>query len=164
MFHSRGLRLRVNGMKNISISPVTLDDSEILWRWGEENWELWGDEKNKWFSKDSLAKWIRDPEDDVLLIARESGKPVGMCMTLVLRNWAFCVGLFVEPEYRNQKIGKRLLSEVYRRLKENNVESLLLLVDVKNEAAVRFYEREKFYKGYQFFMMTKDIGKTKRLT
>lgn len=144
-------------MDDIIINNASLNDIDILWRWGEENWELWGDEKNKWFSKKSLTMWINDPKDDVLLVARKAGKPVGMCMTLVLRNWAFCVGLFVEKEFRGVGLGKKLLDKAIRILKRNGVESILLLVDTKNEAGIRFYEREKFYKGFQFFMMTKEL-------
>lgn len=142
---------------DVVIGEPIQDDVDTLFRWGEENWELWGDDKYKWFSKKSLVKWISDPKDDVLLVARKNDTPVGMCMVFTLRDWAFCVGLFVEKEYRRKGLGKKLLGEAFRRLKAKGVESMMLLVDTKNKEGNRFYEREKFYKGFQFFMMTKDI-------
>ncbi|MEK7544182.1 MAG: GNAT family N-acetyltransferase [Patescibacteria group bacterium] len=142
-------------MNDIVITPAKLDDIDTLFRWGEENWELWGDDKYKWFSKASLTKWLKDPKDDVLLVARKSGIPIGMFMVLTLRDWAFGVGLFIQKEYRRLGLAKRLLDEATRRLKEKGVESMILLVDTKNEAGIAFYKREKFYQGYPFFMMTK---------
>lgn len=142
-------------MNDIAINEAILTDVDTLCRWGEENWELWADDKYKWFSKEALTKWLNDQKDDVLLVAMKNGIPIGMIMVYALRDWAFCVGLFVEKEYRRLGLGKRLLDEATRRLKEKGVESLLLLVDIKNEDGVRFYEREKFYKGFQFHMMTK---------
>ena len=144
-------------MKNVTITPVRIEDVDTLFRWGEENWELWGDEKNKWFSKASLKKWIQHPGDDVLLVARDNGRLIGMCMMSVLHDWAFCTGFFVEKDYREQGLGKRLLAQATRKLKAKEVQSIILLVDIKNESGIRFYEREKFYKGFQLFMMTKEL-------
>ena len=148
-------------MNDVMITPAKLDDVDTLFRWGEENWEMWGDEKYKWFSKASLTKLIGNPKEDVLLIARDNGNPVGMCLTLPLRDWAFCVGLYVEKEYRRQGVAKNLLDTATRRLKEAGIESIILLVDTKNEAGIAFYKKEKFYKGYPFFMMTKVFDETK---
>lgn len=144
-------------MKTIRIIPPTLADIETMWRWGQENWEMWGDEKNKWYSKKSLERWILDPKDDVLLVARDEDTLVGMCMVSVMRDWAFCFGLFVEKEHRGQGIGKQLLDEASKILDKKHVGSYSLLVDTKNMDAVRFYQREGFYKGYEFFLMTKDV-------
>lgn len=145
-------------MNDVVITPAKLDDVDILWRWGEENWELWGDDKYKWFSKASLTKWLKDPKDDILLVVRKNDVPVGMCMVLTFRDWSFCVGLFMEKKYRRIGLGKKLLEEATRRLKEKGVESMMLLVDAKNEDGTKFYEKENFYKGFQFFMMTKVFG------
>jgi N-acetylglutamate synthase len=143
-------------MKNIQISQPTREDINVLWKWGEENWELWGDEKNKWFSKTSLERWIREPEDDILLVVRDGEKCIGMCIINVIRDWAFCFGLYVEKEYRGQGIGKQLLDTAELSLKKQHITSCLLLVDVKNSDAIRFYEREGFYTGFQFYLMTND--------
>ena len=146
-----------NVMKDMTITRASLDDVETLWRWGEENWELWGGKKFKWFSKQSLTKWIEDPKDDVVLVARKNISPIGMCMVNTNRSWAFCVGLFVEKEYRRFGVGKKLLDETLQRLKAKGVESIILLVDTKNEDGFRFYKREKFTKGFEFHMMTKEL-------
>lgn len=142
---------------DVVISEAIQDDIDTLFRWGDENWELWGGEKFKWFSKKSLVNWIADPKNDVLLVARKRGKAVGMCMVCSMRSWAFCVGLFVEKEFRRFGIGKMLLDEAQRKLREQGIESLILLVDVKNTGSFRFYQREKFDKGFQFHMMTKEL-------
>lgn len=144
-------------MNRITFTSPSLEDIPTLWQWGEENWELWGDELGKWFSKKSLLKMLENPEDDIFLVARKNGQPIGMCMTTTIRDWAYCFALFVEENYRGQGIGKKLIDETHRQLKENGVESLILLVDVKNERAERFYLREGYRKGYGFHMMIKRL-------
>ena len=153
--------VQTDTMNDVTITQASLNDVDTLFRWGEENWELWGDDKYKWFSKKSITRLIGDPKDDVLLVAKKNDIPIGMCMVLTLRDWAFCEGLFVEKEYRRIGLGKRLLDEASRRLKQKGVESMMLLVGTKNGSGMRFYEREKFYKGFQCFIMTKDLTSEK---
>ncbi len=80
-----------------------------------------------------------------------------MCITNVIRDWAFCFGLFVETIYRNRGIGKKLLAKTVEQLKNQGVENLILLVDKKNNQARHFYLRENFYQGYEFYLMTKNL-------
>jgi GNAT superfamily N-acetyltransferase len=141
----------------VTIDKPTYDDVETLWKWGEENWELWGDEKGRWFSKDSLRKWLDDPEDDVLLVAREGGKLIGMSMTVTIRNWGYCAGLYVDEKYRGQGVGKKLMLETRNQLSILGVGTLILLVDVKNKRATKFYLREGFRQGFGFYMMIADL-------
>jgi len=144
-------------MKNIVITTPKLSDIPTLWKWGEENWELWGDEKYKWFSKKSLGLWLTDPKDDVLLVAKIGKKLIGMCMNQVNRDSAFNIGFFVEKGYRSQGVGKKLIDESIKRLRQKGVGFLMLLVDTKNNKARKFYNREGFYQGFKFFMMSKEL-------
>lgn len=146
-------------MNNVIITSPSIKDILTLWKWGEENWELWGDEIGKWFSQKSLKKMLENPEDDIFLVSRKSGQLIGMCMTTTIRDWAFCYGLFVEEKHRGQGIGKKLIDKTSRLLKQKGVESLILLVDVKNERAEKFYLREGFRKGFGFYMMIKNLAK-----
>ena len=143
-------------MTNISITSPVLTDIDTLWRRGEENWELWGDDVNKWFTKESLKIWLSDSKDDILLVVRDDKKLIGMCFTHVMPNWSFCFGLFVEKEYRGKSIGKQLISETEKRLKKKGIKNFTLLVDIKNDKALKFYLREGFYKGFPFYMMSKN--------
>lgn len=145
-------------MDNIIITSSTFADIETLWRWGEENWELWGDDKGKWFTKKHVTEWINNPNDDVLLVAKQGDTLIGMCMVLTLRDWSFCAGLFVEKEFRGQGVGKKLVDEAAHLLRQKGVDNFTILVDTKNDRAKKFYAREGFYEGYQFVMMTKSIN------
>jgi len=53
--------------------------------------------------------------------------------------------LYVRPEYRNEGVGRELLTEAERRLAENGVDLVSLQAMAENDAARRFYERL----GYQ---------------
>ncbi len=94
-------------MNKITIEPPTLADIDTIWKWGNENWELWysEDAEEKWFSKKYLKNWITNTKNDVLLVARKDGFLVGMCLTYVVHNWALCSELFVAKAYRGYGIG-----------------------------------------------------------
>lgn len=149
----------MNNFQTIQIRNASLEDLDTLWKWGEENWELWSDEKYRWFSKQSLKKLISDPKDDLLLVAKEGEKLIGMLFIYNLRDWAFCVGAFIIPSFRSQGIGKMLLKEAEEKLSEKGVESITLLIDIKNIKGLHFWKKMGFYEGYKFFFMTKELQK-----
>jgi len=142
---------------SVIITSPTLSDIPTLWKWGEENWQLWGDEKYKWFSKKTITRWVTTPKDDVLLVARVGDKPAGMCFMSVMRDWAFCFGLYVDKGYRTKGIGKQMLIRAESQMKAKGVGSYGLLVDTKNAKAVKFYKREGLFQGYKFYLMTKEL-------
>lgn len=81
---------------DINITTATVKDVDTLHKWGEEHWELWADELYKWFSKSTLTKWFKDPGNDVLLIARHNGVPIGMCLVHPMYDWAMCWGCLLK--------------------------------------------------------------------
>ncbi len=140
---------------NITITSPTLDDIDTLYQWGENNWQLWANNRSKWFTKKSLALWLSDPKEDILLVAKDNNKMVGMATTYILRDWAFCVGLYVEKNYRQLGIGKNLLDETIDRLIKKGVYTISLMCDEKNIDGLKFYKKFKFYKGFKFYWMEK---------
>jgi len=137
-----------------------VDDIEPLWKWGEENWELWSDSKHKWYTKKSLTKWVKDPQKDILLVAKIDTKPIGMCMTYVLRDWAYCTGLFVDKEYRSIGIGKTLLTETMKRLRKRRIDLFSFMVDARNAKSLRYYKKLGFARGFDSICMYKTLRKS----
>lgn len=71
--------------------------------------------------------------------------------------------LAVSPEVRSQGIGTALLNRAERyAMKQRNLNCVRLFVDMKNAAAVRFYERrgyvaENVLRDYQCYIYRKDM-------
>ena len=50
----------------------------------------------------------------------------------------------VNEENRKQGIGKKLIDEIYKIAKKNNIEEIELIVTERNSGAVQFYNKEDF--------------------
>ena len=142
-------------MNSIVIEKPTLDDVDTMFIWGEATPYLWATEETKWYPKDSIVRWITDPKDDALLVARVNGKLAGMCMTNVLRDWALCTGLYVDEPYRKKGVGKKLIEEATYQLQKKGIPGMDLVVEVDNPNAVAFYKSCGFVQGYMFHWMYK---------
>ena len=83
----------------------------------------------------SLSLWI---------VAQDCGKVVGYVGSQSVLGWADMMNLAVDPDYRKQGIGRRLVEVLIGRLKENEVTCLTLEVRVSNEAAISLYKSMGF--------------------
>lgn len=72
------------------------------------------------------------------------------------------IGIAVDNNYQKKGIGSMLLQKVIEEAKLNNIKSLSLEVDEKNEKAINFYKnkgfevtniRKKYYKGNDAYIM-----------
>jgi len=145
----------------IRITGLTKDDIMPLWRWGEENRELWSDNKTKWYPKKTLIDWVRHPKKDILLVARNGiQSPVGMCMTYVMRGWGYCSGLFVDTHYRRVGVATKLMKETIRRLRKARIYHIAFMVDPNNEKALRLYKKMGFRCGFPVVSMYKTMRKS----
>lgn len=74
---------------------------------------------------------------------------IGACE--IVKSWeeesaAFIHSFYVNKEYRNKKIGKKLLQNVIDILKNSNIKKVELTVDPSNEPAIRLYRGAGFKK------------------
>lgn len=144
-------------MNDIVISTPTINDIYTMWKWGNTNWQLWSNKKFKWYSKKALKEWILHPKGSILLVAKHQGELVGMCLTYIMRSWAYCDTLFIQEEYRGKDIGKKLLTRTEELLKQYAIESLSLLVNIDNADGINVYKRLGFISGYQLLWMDKPL-------
>ena len=89
-------------------------------------------------------------KDSIVLVAEESGKPIGYVMGAVgkfrppIYKWkkeANISDLFVDEEHRGKGISKKLFLEVKKFAKAKGADYLKLAVDVKNPSANKFYDK-----------------------
>ncbi|MDP1722008.1 MAG: GNAT family N-acetyltransferase [Candidatus Gottesmanbacteria bacterium] len=144
-------------MNDVTITEASLNDVDTLFRWGEENWELWGGEESKWYNKEELAALIGINKEDLFFIARYDKKPVGMCLTRVFEGWAYLESLFVIKDYRGQGIGTMLVNKMVGPLKKRKIRNLSIQPEVENNKALSLYKKLGFVQGFTFHWMDKAL-------
>jgi ribosomal protein S18 acetylase RimI-like enzyme len=145
-----------NFMK-ITISNATLNDVDTMMGWGENAPELWGFDTCDWYEKSDLIEWIKNPLEDLLFIARDGDKPVGMCLGYIRPGWAYIAFLYVAPEYRNHGIGKQLLQKMSDEMLKKGKKYIFLEVQEKNPKAKKLYDTFGFTTGHKLIWMQKKI-------
>lgn len=93
------------------------------------------------------------------LVAKEAGKTVGFIGAWIILDEVQITNIAVDPAYRNQGIGKKLLGELIDRMQELPGAVIFLEVRVSNTAALKLYESFNFeYVGYrkQFYQDQED--------
>jgi ribosomal-protein-alanine N-acetyltransferase len=72
------------------------------------------------------------------------GRPMDRLMAPIAPDAMHVMSLAVAPERRGQGIGAELMARVAEEARSAKLRSVSLDVDVGNDAAIRFYEREGF--------------------
>ena len=104
------------------------------------------------FSVEDEAKYIADMQnsrDDIMLVAKESGRIVGIANLNRLprrMNHRGDFGVSVAKNYWNMGIGGMLLTEIIKFAKHNNFGVIDLQVRSDNFAAIHLYEKFGFKK------------------
>lgn len=101
-------------------------------------------------------KLLRDP--DLFLVAEESGRIVGTVLGGYDGRRGLIYHLAVVPECRQQGIGKMLMAEVERRLKEKGCQRCYLLVKHDARDVIEFY-RGLDWDTWDVSIMGKTLGK-----
>ena len=78
------------------------------------------------------------------IVAMDSGKLAGYVGSQSVLGWADMMNLAVDPDYRKQGIGRRLVEELICRLKEDEVTCLTLEVRASNDPAISLYKSMGF--------------------
>lgn len=97
-----------------------------------------------------LRKILEEPQRGEVLVAERDGVIVGMVnllstiSTFMGKEVVILEDMVVDPEYRNQGIGERILVAAIDRAKEMGAGRITLLTDGTNEGAIRFYEKAGF--------------------
>lgn len=144
-------------MSNITIVVPKESDVDVMVAWGKSNKELLLSDDDPWYDPETLREWIRDPQDDIILVAKDGEKLVGMCLVHTLRDFAYCSILFVIKEYRSMGIGRALLDTAGNDLKMKGIPAFGLLVEEENKDSQAFYEKIGLKKGHVFRWMDKKL-------
>ncbi len=86
----------------------------------------------------------------------DKGHVIGFITYSVIYERAEIIDIYIEKEYRRQKIGTKIIKKVIDECYKNNCENITLDVDIYNQAALDFYysfdfkivaRRQHYYKN-----------------
>jgi ribosomal protein S18 acetylase RimI-like enzyme len=102
------------------------------------------------FSREMLEKY--PAKDYRLAVAESNGKLVGFCFSYISRKpkyfrlgrFGFIGDLYVKTESRRQGVGRELVRDALNFFARRKISQIELLVSVKNEGAIKFWETHGF--------------------
>ncbi len=141
---------------HITITKPRLSDAPLMIKWGRESTALKDCKNDTWYTPKVLRKWITYPKDDIILVARDGEKLIGMCLVHEMRDWVYFSSLYVAKDYRGKGIGTALLTKMTNTLKKKYRDCALLVKETNTEAQ-KFYRKQGFKKGYLFRWMGKEL-------
>ncbi len=101
-----------------------------------------------------VGKWLRERRG-LVLVAEIDGKVIGYVRGSLGKPHyfareseviAYVDDLLVNKQYRRQKIGEQLLVALLKWFRSRKVTTVMLYVDVRNDSAIKFWERMGFSK------------------
>jgi len=117
---------------NMSIEDIDqvceIENLSFVTPWSRESFE-------SELIKNSLAKYV---------VAKVDGKVAAYGGMWIVFDEAHITNIAVHPDYRGQKIGERLVLEMFRTAKENKADRITLEVRTSNEAARKLYKKLGF--------------------
>ena len=90
------------------------------------------------WSVNSIQSELNNPLS-LWIVAIDSNQVIGYVGSQSVMGWADMMNLAVDPDYRNRGVGRELVEQLIKRLKDNEVTCLTLEVRVSNTPAVNLY-------------------------
>jgi ribosomal protein S18 acetylase RimI-like enzyme len=133
-------------MNKLNIRPVREDDVTEIKRLTKESlFDFTGSSEQEFFNVlASKIDWELEHYPDMGLVVCQNDRPVGFSFTEYSKEDAFIVFLAVHPDYRRRGIGKALVTETVRLLKEKGVRFVEIMTPEGNSTAQRFWASQGF--------------------
>ena len=146
--------------RSLVIRPVTIDDAAVLAKLsesiGREHVKAEPGRFQRASHQDAKAEFVRllSVEGCEGLIAYSADSPIGYAIFKITDRvdspfsfpgrYLYLQHISVEPAYRNQGVGTRLMESIKSFARSNRIEEIQLDVWLYNSAAVAFYEATGF--------------------
>lgn len=155
---------RKRGASKIRVRDMIVDDVPKVFHMGEEI-----------YSVQSLPFLYRtwDPyeiaylfssETDLSLVAEVGGEVVGFCLSTTIEKpnkpwrYGYVIWQGVAKPYRSSGVGRKLVYELLRRMKEKKVKFILVDTEETNKKAIEFYSKLGFEIRHRQAWMWKNLG------
>jgi ribosomal protein S18 acetylase RimI-like enzyme len=111
--------------------------------------------------------YLFSSETDLSIVAEIDNTIVGFCLSTTVEKpnkpwrYGYLIWLGVSTETQSRGIGKRLLNETSRRMKQKKVKFMLIDTEEGNVAAVKFFEKMGYEIRHRQVWMWRNFAKAK---
>jgi len=131
----------------IKIRKAKLKDTKRIFLIQKKTKEFMTSDGSKYdfFDHDEIEDWIRKRKDQIALVAEIDSQVVGFLLArLVTRYWCLIEAVSVEGKFRKNGIGKKLLEELYKILKKEDIYIYQAFVRSDLKAPQNFWKKQGF--------------------
>lgn len=139
----------------INIRPLAIEDYEALvslWQRAGLNFKPQGRD-----SREALSRQLRQGQV-TLLGAEEEGRLIGVVMVSHDGRKGWINRLAVEPAYRRQGLGARLIAAAEEELHDQGIEVIAALIEAENEPSLNLFQKEGYLLARGIFYLSKRPG------
>ncbi len=143
----------------MKIRKATKKDMEKLLEIGKSIKEFKVDKKeNVFWSKKQLLNWVKSKKD-IILIAAENKQIVGFIMFAhhVPTGKVILENVWVNQGLRRKNIAGKLIKKGLSQLKKKGAVYLCASAKINNFASIKFLEKNKFMRGFDFSWLHRKI-------
>ncbi len=143
---------------SLIIRVAKTEDIDAIYEIGinEEGFLL--SKNTKFYGKNFLKNWIKNPYNDILIVAQFKDKIVGFLFCRIIRNsWAILENIAVIPQKRMMKVGSLLLEVCLNLLLDNGIDYISGIIREGNKNE-KFFGKKGFSFGNKFVWIEKYIG------
>ena len=154
--------------EQIRIREMTIDDFPSIFHLGEKlftsdyspsMYRTWDEyEITTLFNSDGEFCLVAELNDELL------GFALGTTVEKANSAWkyGYLVWIGVRPGLQQGGVGKKLFSEIKRRMVEAGVRMMIIDTDADNEAGIRFFQKQGFDNIQQHVYMTLNLSRKRR--
>jgi ribosomal protein S18 acetylase RimI-like enzyme len=146
-------------MQDIKIRNMQISDIPKIIEIGKSVEEFRVDAKEKGFwSEQQLENWIKS-EKDSLIVAEKDNEILGFVMFAhhIPTGKVTFENAWIDKKFRGKGLIEKLTKEGIKDLKKKGATYLCGLAKIDNSASIKFLEKNKFMKGFDFSWLHRKI-------
>ncbi|MHB8566058.1 MAG: GNAT family N-acetyltransferase [Nitrososphaerales archaeon] len=146
---------------------MTVDDVPVVYHLGEK---LYSVQKLPFLYRTwdpYEVAYLFSSETDLCFVAESDGKVAGYCLATTIEKphkpwrYGYLIWLGVPEDLQKGGIGKKLIAELVKRMREKGIKFILVDTEEKNVAASRFFHKLGFETRHRQTWLWKNLGKSK---
>lgn len=143
-------------MKKLAVRHAAEKDAEKIYRLGMTTRDFAVSRHIKFYQKDEIAEWIRNKENNILIVAEVNSRIVGFVYCKIMsHHWAMVDNFYVLPKFRKEGVGTSVEEVLLAELRRRNVRYITLLVKPENKIMRRFLRKRGFGEQGQYVWVDK---------